>query len=238
MSAPFKLSGALRTKTVPLPKSSTSKPACSKTLKFCKTAVYSFLSIVTVTGTSSVCAIAASSRRLSFSYSSLSCAACLSINISVCASYSRMIYVSNTSPITLCAVRDKSRSVSGTMRVSGCALLSGFSCTASVCTGVSSHAGGTGSVSGGCGKGGSSVITSGFVTGCGSASKTRSIDVRILSSCGFSSRSALSENVCGIGGISTGGSYGASASFLLVLITGADFTTGAGIGFTVSVFGG
>lgn len=31
---------------------------------------------------------------------------------------------------------------------------------------------------------------------------------------------------------------GASASFLLVLITGADFTTGAGIGFTVSVFGG
>ena len=66
-----------------------------------------------------------------------------------------------------------------------------FSCTASVCTGVSSHAGGTGSVSGGCGKGGSSVITSGFVIGCGSASKTRSIDVRILSSCGFSSRSAL-----------------------------------------------
>ena len=146
--------------------------------------------------------------------------------------------MSNASPITLCTVRDKSRSVSGTMHVSGCALLSGFSCTASVCTGVSSHAGGTGSVSGGCGKGGSSVITSGFVTGCGSAAKTRSIDVRILSSCGFSSRSALSENVCGIGGISTDGSYGASASFLLVLITGADFTTGADIGFTVSVFGG
>ena len=77
-----------------------------------------------------------------------------------------------------------------------------------------------------------------YIIGCGSASKTRSIDVRILSSCGFSSRSALSENVCGIGGISTGGSYGASASFLLVLITGADFTTDAGIGFTVSVFGG
>ena len=156
------------------------KPPCTR-----------FLSIVTVTGTSSVCATAASSRRLSFSYSSRSCAACLSINVSVCTSYSRMVSLYETPRRSPYAPSGTNHALSPAQcmfpavrcfriflhrfRLHGCFL----------------HAGGTGSVSGGCGKGGLSVITSGFVTGCGSASKTRSIDVRILSNCGFSSRSAL-----------------------------------------------